>query len=198
MPTVTRLRETRGGRIAVELDGARWRTFSPEVVARVRLGVGEVLDRVRLRELARERRRVRAVETALRAVARRDQSSAELRRRLDGRHVAPADREKALGALERAGLVDDGRYAVRRAESLAERGHGDAAIRWRLEREGIGTPEADAALEGLEPEAERARRILAARGRGVRAAGELERRGFGEDAIHDALGGSLRTEAEER
>jgi regulatory protein len=189
MPTVTGLRETRGGRIAVELDGAHWRTFSPDVLVGVRLGVGEVLDRPRLRELARERRRVRAVETALRAVARRDQSSAQLRRRLDRRRLAPSDREEALGALERAGLVDDGRYAIRRAESLAERGHGDAAIRWRLEREGISAEHADAALATLEREADRARRLVAARRGGARAARELARRGFGEEAIEDALRG---------
>jgi SOS response regulatory protein OraA/RecX len=189
MTTVTGLRETRGGRIAVELDGARWRTFSPEVVARVRLGVGEVLDRPRLRELARERRRVRALDTALRAVARREQSSAQLRQRLDRQHVAADDREEALGALERAGLVDDGRYAARRAESLAERGHGDAAIRWRLEREGISPAQTAAALARLEPEADRANRLVAAGGRGGRTARELARRGFGEDAIEDALGG---------
>jgi regulatory protein len=189
MPTVTGLRETRGGRIAVELDGARWRTFSPDVIAHVRLGVGEVLDRARLRELARQRRRVRARDTALRAVARRDQSSTELRRRLQRRRVAPADGEEALAALERVGLVDDRRYASRRAESLAERGHGDAAIRWRLEREGVAPGDAEAAVCGLAPERERARRTVAARGPGTGTARELARRGFGEDAIEDALGG---------
>ncbi|HEY2937923.1 MAG TPA: RecX family transcriptional regulator [Gaiellaceae bacterium] len=189
MPTVTGLRKTRGGRIAVELDGARWRTFSPEVIVRVRLGVGEVLDRPRLRELARERRRVRALETALRAVARRDQSASELRRRLKRRRMGASDREEALGALARVGLVDDARYAARRAESLAERGHGNAAIRWRLEREGVGSAEADAAVAALEPEAERARRLVSARGAGPRAAHELARRGFGEEAIEQALSG---------
>jgi regulatory protein len=189
MPTVTGLRETRGGRIAVELDGARWRTFAPDVIARVRLGVGEVLDRPRLRELARERRRVRARDTALRAVARRDQSSAELRRRLERRRVAPSDREEALEALERVGLVDDGRYALRRAEALAERGHGDAAIRWRLERDGLAPADAESAVSHLEPERERARLIVAARGAGPAAARELARRGFGEEAIEEALGG---------
>jgi regulatory protein len=194
MPVVTGLRETRGGRIAVELDGARWRTFAPDVIARVRVGVGEVLDRPRLRELARERRRVRARETAVRAVARRDQSSAELRRRLERRGVARDDREEAVKALERVGLVDDRRYAARRAESLAERGHGNAAIRWRLEREGVPPAEAEAALGGLESERERARRTAAARGAGPRAARELARRGFGEDAIEDALGGLVADE----
>jgi regulatory protein len=189
MPTVTGLRETRGGRIAVELDGARWRTFAPEVLVRVRLGVGEVLDRPRLRELARERRRLRAVDTALRAVARRDQSSAELRRQLERRRLAAADREEAVGALEQAGLLDDARYAARRAESLAERGQGDAAIRWRLEREGLAAGDAEAALAGLEPERERARRLVAARGVRPGAARELARRGFGEEAIEEALRG---------
>jgi regulatory protein len=189
MPTVTGLRKTRGGRVAVELDGARWRTFSPEVIVRVRLGVGEVLDRPRLRELARERRRVRALETALRAVARRDQSASELGRRLERRRVAAREREEALGALERVGLIDDVRYAARRAISLAERGHGNAAIRWRLEREGVGSADAETAVSALEPEAERARRLLAARGAGPRAARELARRGFGDEAIEDALAG---------
>jgi regulatory protein len=189
MPTVTALRETRGGRVAVELDGARWRTFSPDVIARVRLGVGEVLDRPRLRELARERRRARAVDTARRAVARRDHSSAELRRRLERRRVASSDAEEVLGTLERVGLVDDARYAARRAQSLAERGHGDSAIRWRLERDGVGAADVEAAVGGLEPERERAIRLVAARGAGPRAARELARRGFGEGSIEDALGG---------
>jgi regulatory protein len=189
MYTVTGLRETRGGRIAVELDGAYWRTFAPEVVVRARLGVGEVLDRARLRELARERRRVRALETALRAVARREQSSGQLRRRLDRRRVGAADREQAVEALERVGLVDDARYALRRAESLAERGHGNAAIRWRLEGDGIAPAGVEAALAQLEPEVERARRLVAARGPSPRTAGELARRGFADEAIEDALGG---------
>jgi regulatory protein len=189
MRTVTGLRETSGGRVAVELDGARWRTFSPDVIARVRLGVGEVLDRTRLRELARERRRVRAQETALRALARREQSSAQLRRRLQRHRVAADDLEAALGSLERVGLVDDARYALRRAESLAERGHGDAAIRWRLEREGLSTADAATAVAALEAEAERAKRLVSVRGTGPRAARELARRGFGEAAIEAALPG---------
>ena len=60
MPVVSGLRELPSGRVAVELDGARWRTVPAEVVVRVRLGVGEELDRPRARELARELRRARA------------------------------------------------------------------------------------------------------------------------------------------
>lgn len=194
MPTVTGLRETRGGRVAVDLDGARWRTVPVDVAARVGLRLGEELDRARLRELARELRRARALEAGLRALARRDLSTKGLRERLESRRVRAADREDAVSALERAGLVDDERYAFRRAESLAERGHGDDAIRWRLRREGIADPLVGEAVERLEPEVERARRIVEARGRGLRTARELSRRGFGEDAVERALGRAVADE----
>lgn len=189
MAVVTGLRETRGGRIVVELDGVRWRTLPVEVVARVRLATGEELDRPRLRELARELRRNRAVSSALRAVSTRDLSSQRLRERLQRRGIPSIEREAAVGALQRAGFVDDGRYATRRAASLADRGHGDAAIRWRLEGEGVAPDLVAAALGALEPELDRAQRVVAARGAGVRTARELARRGFGEDAVESALGG---------
>jgi SOS response regulatory protein OraA/RecX len=195
VPVVTSLRETRGGKVAVDLDGARWRTLPPEVVVRVRLGVGEELDRVRLRELARELRRARALDAGLRALSRRDLSSAALQRRLERRRVRPAERDEALGVLERAGLVDDERYAVRRAESLAARGQGDAAIRWRLGRDGVSDDLAAAAVERLEPERDRAARIVASRGAGHATARELARRGFGEDAVESALGPAVADEA---
>jgi regulatory protein len=188
VPVVTGLRELRGGRVAIELDGARWRTVPADVVVRVRLGVGEELDRPRVRELARELRRARAVDTALRAVSRREQSAAELDRRLRDRGFAPELREETLNRLERVGLVDDERYAMRRAESLSERGQGDQAIRWRLERDGVSDETAAKALAALPPERQRARLVVAAQGAGPRTARELARRGFGEDAVEEALG----------
>ena len=188
MPVVSGLRELPSGRVAVELDGARWRTVPAEVLVRVRLGVGEELDRPRARELARELRRARAVDTALRAVSRREQSTAELDRRLRQRGFAPGLREETLNRLERVGLVDDERYAMRRAESLSERGQGDAAIRWRLERDGVPGETAAKAVAALPPERQRARLVVAAQGTGLRTARELARRGFGEDAVEEALG----------
>ena len=188
MPVVSGLRELPSGRIAVELDGARWRTVPADVLVRVRLGVGEELDRPRARELARELRRARAVDTALRAVSRREQSTAELDRRLRQRGFAPGLREETLNRLERVGLVDDERYAMRRAESLSERGQGDEAIRWRLERDGVPGETAAKAVAALPPERQRAQLVVAAQGTGARTARELARRGFGEDAVEEALG----------
>ena len=188
MPVISGLRALPSGRVAVELDGARWRTVPAEVVVRVGLGLGEELDRSRARDLARELRRARAVDTALRAVSRREQSTAELDRRLRERGFAPGLREETLNRLEHVGLVDDERYAMRRAESLSERGQGDEAILWRLERDGVARETAAKAVAALPPERQRARLVVAAQGTGVRTARELARRGFGEDAVEEALG----------
>jgi SOS response regulatory protein OraA/RecX len=79
--------------------------------------------------------------------------------------------------------VDDARYAAGRAALLAGRGYGNTAIRWDLERRGIDAGVVAGALAGLEPELERARALVAARGGGARAAALLARRGFGEDAL---------------
>jgi SOS response regulatory protein OraA/RecX len=167
--TVTALRERPRGRVDVDLDGAPWRTLPAEVVVRGGLIVGRTLDREAARALARELRRARALARATRALRQRDLSRRALAERLPG----PA-REQALDALERSGYLDDMRSASARAAGLAARGWGDAALRYRLEREGFGGEAVQAAVAALEPEPERAR-ALVARGRTARW---LAARGF--------------------
>jgi regulatory protein len=184
---VTALRAGGRDRVDVELDGAAWRTLPLEAVVRAGLTVGAPLDRVRARELARTSRRIRAFGTAGRALRRRDLSKEALDGRLERAGVAAADRRETLAALERAGIVDDERYAVGRAQALAQRGYGDAAIRWQLEQQGIQRAVVDAAVAELEPEAERAARIVAARGSSPSVARLLARRGFDAAVVEDVL-----------
>ena len=101
-----------------------------------------------------------ALDTALRALRHRDRSAAELDVRLERRGVGAVEREQALETLERIGYVDDERLARTRAEQLAARGSGDALIRHDLEGRGIAVEEIEAALGALEPERERAARIV--------------------------------------
>jgi SOS response regulatory protein OraA/RecX len=89
--------------------------------------------------------------------------------------------------LQRAGLVDDSRFAQSRAEALAERGKGDTAIRFDLRRQGVAEEEIDTAVASLEPERARAERVIARRGGGVATARLLARRGFDEDAVEAAV-----------
>jgi SOS response regulatory protein OraA/RecX len=84
--------------------------------------------------------------------------------------------------------VDDARFARNRAESLAGRGYGDEAIRDDLGRQGLSAELAEDALERLEPERERARRIVMRRGPGAKTARYLASKGFGEGALEAALG----------
>ena len=128
-----------------------------------------------------------AVEQALRALRFRDRSTAELDARLARRGVSEPERAQALETLERVGYVDDERYARTRAERLADRGSGDALIRHDLEGRGIAVELVEAALAELEPERERAARILERRGHGVKTARYLAARGFGADVLESVV-----------
>ena len=172
----------------VQIDGHDWRVLPADVVVRARLTPGTELDRPRLREVARERRRTNALAAASRVLRTRDLSTRALDARLERRGVGAADRAGTLAALHDAGLVDDVRFASNRALALAGRCLGDAAIRFDLERYGVATNVVKAALAGLEPEAARAERIVASRGRSPATARFLARKGFGEDAVESAAG----------
>jgi regulatory protein len=174
--------------VAVELDGAPWRVLPVGVVARVGLYEGRRLDRLSLRELRRELRRAEALDVAARALRRRDHSAHGLAQRLERADVAPAAAAESLTVLEQVGLVDDERLAGSRAAGLAERGYGDAAIRHDLERQGVGPDAIAQALERLDPEAERARRVVTRRGPGPRTARYLAARGHAEESVEAALG----------
>lgn len=188
MPTVTGLREDRRGRVAVELDGSPWRTLPADVVVRAGISCGRALDRPALRQLRRELRRAEALAVAGRALRARDLSARELALRLEQRAVSPSAAEESLAVLSAAGLVDDARLAENRAESLAGRGYGDGAIRHDLEQRGVAADLVEAALAALEPEGERAGRIVARRGTGAGTARYLAGKGFGEEVLEQASG----------
>jgi SOS response regulatory protein OraA/RecX len=185
---VTALRVRPRGRVEVELDGILWRLVPTDAVVRSGLSVGRALDRETARTLGRELRRAEALTRAVRALTARDRSRRSLDDRLGAAGVTAPARREALETLEQAGLVDDDRLAAARAHALAERGYGDAAIRFDLEREGLADESIVAALAGLEPERQRARRLVEQRGRDARAARWLAAKGFDAGAVEDAVG----------
>jgi regulatory protein len=188
---VTRLREDRRGRVAVELDGTPWRTLPVDVVARAGLYEGRTLDRPAFRTVRRELRRAEALALAVRALRTRDLTEHELKSRLERRGVhEPAVRE-STATLVAAGLVDDARLASARAERLAGRGYGDTAIRHDLESRGVHAEVIESALQALEPEEARARQIVAERGAAARTARYLSARGFASEAVESAVEGEF-------
>ena len=179
------MRERPRGRVEIDLDGAPWRLVPADAVIRADLLVGRSLDREAARRLGRELRRAEALGLATRALRHRSLSRGRLEARLAGRGASPAARADAIDVLERAGLVDDARLAAARADVLGGRGYGDAAIRLALAREGFGDDAATPAIEALEPEADRARRLAERWGRGPKALRRLAARGFDEATLDE-------------
>jgi regulatory protein len=127
-----------------------------------------------------------ALEAAAKALARRDRSAADLAAYLERHGTAPDDAGRAVERLREAGYVNDARYAASRAEALAGRGFGDAAVRFELERDGVGTDEIEQALAALVPERERALDLLRAAKSPLAGVRRLAAKGFGADSIEAA------------
>jgi regulatory protein len=124
-----------------------------------------------------------AVEAALRALRHRDLSARELDAKLRARGFDESAREDALERVTRTGLLDESRFAVGRARSLASRGTGDAGIRRALGGAGVANDLVEDALSELEPEHERAHAIVARRGASPKTARYLRGKGFSDDVV---------------
>jgi SOS response regulatory protein OraA/RecX len=182
-PHVTALRSRGPTRVEVDLDGVTWRALPVEAVLAAGLAVGVELDRVRAREVGRQLRRLEGRAVALRALRRRDHTAASLEQRLARLGTAPTTRREAVEAVQRAGLVDDHRFARGRAELLARRGSGDLLIADDLECQGVPPVIAAETIAALDPEAERAAALIAALGRTPQTARRLAARGFAEETL---------------
>jgi SOS response regulatory protein OraA/RecX len=128
-----------------------------------------------------------AYECALRALHHRDRTALEIDEHLRARGFLDDDRSQAVETLRRTGLVDDERFAQSRAASLAERGAGDAFIRARLAEAGVARDLVDGALEAVEGEVARARRIVGHRGASPKTARYLYGKGFSADVIRAVI-----------
>jgi regulatory protein len=136
--------------------------------------------------------RTRALDRAVRALARRDHSTESLRAKLEHAGISAQAQGEALERLAAAGYLDDARFAHDRARHLAGRGYGDDWIRADLDAQGVTGDAAEAALVALEPEAERAIREAGRLGNGPRAIRALQRRGFSDECVEHLLEGPLR------
>ena len=183
--TVTALRERGRGKVEVELDGAPWRVLSTNCVVRAEVRTGRPLDRETARRLAQEVRREKALARATRTLAAGDRTRGELEERLARVGVPSAARAEAMDALAASGVVDDERLAATRAQTLARRGYGDAAIRADLVRRRVPSEFAAAAIAALEPELDRARHVLETRGTEAAVVRRLSARGFTRDTLEE-------------
>ncbi len=124
-----------------------------------------------------------AFDVAARSLSARDRSRAQVDAYLAERGFDEVARADALEALMRTGIVDDARFAENRASRLAERGAGDARIRFDLRTSGVCAEDVDRAVCAIEGEHDRARRIVDRRGATSKTARYLAGKGFSEDTI---------------
>jgi regulatory protein len=143
-----------------------------------------------------------AKDRALGLLAVRWRSREELRRRLARAGFDPAEIDEALVDLERAGLIEDARFARELVRDQAGRRlSGDRAILAALRQRGISPDVADAALGDAGDEAARARSLaerLAGRLAGLpseaayrRLYGALVRRGYPPGVAREACRAAL-------
>jgi regulatory protein len=131
--------------------------------------------------------RERALDRAVRALARRDHSIHSLRAKLEGAGFSEQIREDVVATLTRSGYVDDARFAQARAAHLAVRGYGDEWIRGDLDAQGVPREAADEALAALAPERDRALEHAASVVNPDRALQTLTRRGFSDESLEGLL-----------
>ena len=138
-----------------------------------------------------------AIELALRALGRRERSSAELRAWLAERDVGDVEIDEAIGQLEEIGQLDDAGFARRYADDKQQlAGWGAERVREMLLARGVAPEHIEAALagEGDGVQVARASELLVRRGQPLendgdrtRALGYLTRKGYTYEIAHDAI-----------
>ena len=128
-----------------------------------------------------------ALECALRALRHRDRTEREIDELLRSNGFSDEESADAIGRLVRTGVISDERFAEARATSLAARGEGDALIRRRLVAAGVASDLVADSLSFVEPELERARRIVVRRGASTKTARYLSGKGFSEEIVKVAV-----------
>lgn len=151
----------------------------------------------------------RAIDLAYKAVARRDLTVAELRARLERKHVPPEAIADAVAELEETGFLDDARYARQFAEDKRELDQwGSDRIAQDLRRRGIAPGLIDDAVSTQSRDSELRTALLLLGQRYTepprddrdrdRAWQMLVRRGYTPEIAYDAIRGWERAERERR
>ena len=141
----------------VEVDRGRFASLPAEALAGLPLSVGDALSDALVARLQALADLEAACRAAVRLLATRSRSRADLRRRLVQKQHPPAAADGALARLEARGLLEDGRFAREYAASHAPRGRGPARLLRDLLAQGVerGTAEeavrAALADEGIDP-----------------------------------------------
>ena len=196
-PTIVEIRNVARGRqrLVVLTDGREF-IFSDEACERARIAVDDAATPALLEALDGAEHRVNAHEAALRLLSHRARSETEMRTRLAMRGIEPAAVEEEIVRLQRAGLLDDEKFArawVEDRRRLAPRGR--RMLRYELLGRGIEmaaveqvTQDIDDREVAIQLAHDRARRASTSSydSGAAKVGGFLRRRGFDYDGTANA------------
>jgi len=189
-------------RLSVFVDGEFRMGLAAEIAHLAGLRVGEEVDDARLAELERRDHAWQAREAALRLLAVRPRSAAELARRLQMKGYGPEVAEEVIGRLRELGMIDDAAFAGMLARDRVRlRPQGSRRLANELRQKGVDEETARAAIRETLASEETDDRELARRAaaRWRPRAGEeperarrrlhgfLARRGFDGEVIREVL-----------
>ena len=199
MPTITQIKETKKGRLALFLDGEFAFSLDEDTFAAAALHEEDEVEAWRLEELRKQSDTRKALDKAMDLLSLRDHAAGELYQKLCRKFDGPSA-AYAVAKAQELGLLDDAQFARRRAAELLRKRKSRRAILDDLTAKGIDRDTAAEAVEALyadeeqDPELTAAAQLVQrhyaaklAAGRRDQVAAALARRGFSHAVIRQAL-----------
>ena len=199
MPTITQIKETKKGRLALFLDGEFAFSLDEDTFAAAALHEEDEVEAWRLEELRKQSDTRKALDKAMDLLSLRDHAAGELYQKLCRKFDGPSA-AYAVAKAQELGLLDDAQFARRRAAELLRKRKSRRAILDDLTAKGIDRDTAARAVEALYADAEQDPELTAAiqlvqrhyaaklsAGRRDQVAAALARRGFSHAVIRQAL-----------
>ena len=193
--TALKVQKRNPQRVNVYLDGEF--AFGLARITAAWLHIGQELSAEKIAQLQSEDAREVGYQQALRLLSYRPRASAEVRRNLE-KHAMPAEViEDVLARLQRAGLLDDSRFAQAWVENRSEfRPRGRRALAAEMRQRGLDDESIQQALAEVDEEAladqaasKQSRRLTGLDETAFKhkLSGFLARRGFGYAVIRDTV-----------
>ena len=199
MPTITQIKETKKGRLALFLDGEFAFSLDEDTFAAAAIHEEDEVEEWRLEELRKQSDTRKALDKAMDLLSLRDHAAGELYQKLCRKFDGPSA-AYAVAKAQELGLLDDAAFARRRAAELLRKRKSRRAILDDLTAKGIDRDTAAGAVEALYADAEQDPELTAAAqlvqrhyaaklaaGRRDQVAAALARRGFSHAVIRQAL-----------
>ena len=199
MPTITQIKETKKGCLALFLDGEFAFSLDEDTFAAAALHEEDEVEAWRLEELRKQSDTRKALDKAMDLLSLRDHAAGELYQKLCRKFDGPSA-AYAVAKAQELGLLDDAQFARRRAAELLRKRKSRRAILDDLTAKGIDRDTAAGAVEALYADAEQDPELTAAiqlvqrhyaaklaAGRRDQVAAALARRGFSHAVIRQAL-----------